>query len=84
MSVFKEELAQEVNNKTDAKVTHKVVIQYAFSNQELTYLEAKMLFKYDVLENANYINDNILGKFYRGKLYGENTNTTTSNKEKVP
>ena len=43
-----------------------------------------MLFKYDVLENANYINDNILGKFYRGKLYGENINTITGNKEKVP
>lgn len=73
--------AVECKNKT---VARKEIIQYAFSNQELTYLEAKMLFKYDVLENSNYINDNILGKFYRGKLYGENINTTTGNKEKVP
>ena len=28
LSVFKEELAQEVNNKTDAKVTHKIVIDF--------------------------------------------------------
>lgn len=73
--------AKECKNKTIAR---KEIIQYAFSNQELTYLEAKMLFKYGVLENANYINDNILGKFYRGKLYGESTDTFTSNKEKVP
>ena len=73
--------AKECKNKT---VARKEIIQYAFSNQELTYLEAKMLFKYGVLENANYINDNILGKFYRGKLYGESADTFTSNKEKVP
>lgn len=73
--------AIECKNKT---VARKEIIQYAFSNQELTYLEAKMQFKYDVLENANYINDNILGKFYRGKLYGESTDTFTSNKKKVP
>lgn len=73
--------AKECKNKT---VERKEILQYAYSHQELTYLETKMLFKYDVLESAYYINDNILGKFYRGKLYGEETNTITGNQKKVP
>jgi len=31
----------------------------------LTYFECKYQFMYDVLENENYLNSNILGKFYK-------------------
>jgi len=31
----------------------------------LTYIETKLLFLKEVLENDNYLNSNILGSFYR-------------------
>lgn len=43
----------------------KEILEYGFSNLQLTYLEAKWLFSEGVLERDDYINDNILGKFYR-------------------
>lgn len=43
----------------------KEILQYAFTNLQLTYLEAKWLFSCSVLERTDFINDNILGKFYR-------------------
>ena len=45
------------------------ILHYAFNKLQLTYLEAKYLFIYEVLENPKYINDNILGSFYRGNFY---------------
>jgi len=52
------------------------ILHYAFNKLELTYLEAKYLFIYEVLESPNYINDNILGSFYRGKFYDTVNGTT--------
>ena len=34
------------------------------SKKLLTYYETKYLFKYEVLENENYFNRDILGKFH--------------------
>ena len=36
----------------------------AYNKKELTYLECKYQFIFEVLEDKKYINDNILGKFY--------------------
>jgi hypothetical protein len=44
------------------------ILQYAFSKSELTYLEAKYQFMLEVLEKDNYLNQNILGKFYKGRI----------------
>lgn len=44
------------------------VLSYASSKRELTYLETSYQFKLNVLEDETYLNSNILGKFYRGKL----------------
>jgi hypothetical protein len=44
------------------------VLKLCRTKKELTYYEAKYLFQYDVLEDRNYINDNILGKFYTKDL----------------
>lgn len=52
-------------------VKKKYILQYAFSKLELTYLEAKELFCNSVLETEDFINDNILGSFYRSNLYGD-------------
>ncbi len=42
------------------------ILQYVSNKKQLTYFECKHLFINEVLESRNnYINDNILGKFYR-------------------
>ena len=44
------------------------MIKICYSKIELTYQETKYLFKYNVLEDDTYLNGNILGRFYKGKL----------------
>ena len=41
------------------------ILEYAFNKKQLTYLECKHLFCNDVLNNDEYLNLNILGKFFR-------------------
>lgn len=41
------------------------ILQYVPSKKLLTYFECKYLFIKEVLEHNEYINDNILAKFYR-------------------
>ena len=44
----------------------RIILEYVPNKKLLTYYECKYLFIKEVLENRdNYINDNILGKFYR-------------------
>jgi len=40
------------------------ILQVAYSKKELTYLECKWQFKYEVLELDEFLNYNILGKFF--------------------
>jgi hypothetical protein len=47
---------------------NRYVLKLCKNKKELTYWETKMLFQYNVLEDDSYINDNILGKFYRKDL----------------
>ena len=45
---------------------NREILQYVPDKKQLTYFECKYLFINEVLETRNnYINDNILGKFYR-------------------
>ena len=45
---------------------NRKILHYVQNKKQLTYFECKYLFINEVLENRdNYINDNILGKFYR-------------------
>ena len=44
------------------------VLKLCRTKKELTYYETKYLFQHNVLEDDRYINDNILGKFYRKDL----------------
>jgi hypothetical protein len=46
------------------KIVDKEIIDFAFSKKQLTYLELKWMFHYNVLESSDFYNDNILGKFY--------------------
>ena len=40
------------------------ILEVAFNKKHLTYLECKYQFTLKVLENPQYLNDNILGKFF--------------------
>jgi hypothetical protein len=46
----------------------RYVLKLCKTSKQLTYWETKYLFQYNVLEDDNYMNDNILGKFYRKDL----------------
>jgi hypothetical protein len=48
----------------------RMILEICNSNRELSYKEVKYQFKCDVLESDVYLNDNILGKFYK---YGINS-----------
>jgi hypothetical protein len=48
------------------------ILEFAFNKKHLTYLETKYQFCNNVLENTEYINDNILGKFFRKDLVNPN------------
>ena len=61
------------SNKT-LKDAHKAgvmikreILMICYSAMELTYQEVKHQFKYEVLEKEEYLNANILGKFYKTK-----------------
>lgn len=58
----------EVKNlvKQDGKSNfYRYILAIARSKKELTYLELAHQCKYDVLTDPNYVNSNILGKFFR-------------------
>ena len=46
-------------------VTSRTILAMANTKRELTYLETKYLFIHEVLESSTYLNENILGKFYK-------------------
>jgi hypothetical protein len=46
----------------------RYVLMLCKTKKQLTYCETKYLFQYNVLEDDRYINDNILGKFFRKDL----------------
>ena len=51
----------------EAVITERRILELAYSKRELTYLETKLLFQYEVLESDKFYNLNILGKFYQPK-----------------
>ena len=61
------------SNKT-LKDAHKAgvtikreILMICYSQMELTYQEVKHQFKHEVLEKDEYLNQNILGRFYKTK-----------------
>lgn len=72
--VLYEKVKKESNWKTYKSSSDKAksklpvkreILAYGISNMNLTYLETKYLFSLGCLETDEYLNDNILGKFYR-------------------
>jgi hypothetical protein len=48
-------------------VIKREILRICYSQTELTYQEAKALFVEEVLEHDEYLNGNILGRFYKTK-----------------
>ena len=48
-------------------VIKRYMVKICFSKMELTYYETKYHFLRDVLEKEEYLNGNILGRFFRSK-----------------
>jgi len=48
-------------------VIKREILMICYSQMELTYQEVKHQFKYEVLEKEEYLNGNILGRFYKTK-----------------
>lgn len=47
----------------------KTILDWAYTPKELTYLEIKHMFNQDVLNpKGNWLNDNVLGKFFKKEL----------------
>lgn len=53
--------------KNGGRISRRI-LRICFSKTELTYYETKYQFKFEVLEKDNYLNGNILGRFYKGKI----------------
>ncbi len=49
-------------------IVKKTILILAKSKRHLTYLETKLLFQNDVLENELYLNDNIGGRYFADNL----------------
>jgi hypothetical protein len=48
-------------------VIKREILMICYSAMELTYQEVKHQFKYEVLEKEEYLNGNVLGRFYKTK-----------------
>jgi hypothetical protein len=60
------------SSNKDLKEAHKkgipikrIILQICYSKTELTYQETKLQFVNEVLEKEEYLNGNILGRFYK-------------------
>lgn len=47
---------------------YREIMYICYNKLELTYFETKLQFIESVLEDDKYVNNNILGKFYKGKI----------------
>jgi hypothetical protein len=53
-------------HKDGVRISRRI-LRICFSKTELTYQEIKYQFQYEVLEKEEFLNGNILGRFFRSK-----------------
>ena len=63
------EVKQLVKESQDMLEFVREIRIFASTKKQLTYFETKLQFVNEVLENDEYLNRNILGKFFRKDLY---------------
>jgi len=51
----------------DGVLINRNILKICYSKLELSYQEVKYQFQYEVLEHDNFLNANILGRFYKQK-----------------
>jgi hypothetical protein len=70
--VVKESNWLQYNSSNDvlkeSDIICKEILEVCYSKLQLTYTEVKYQFLYNVLEEDDYLNNNILGKFYADKI----------------
>ena len=64
------EVKQLVKESKDMLDFQREIVIFVSTKKQLTYFETKLQFVNEVLENNEYLNSNILGKFYRKDLDG--------------
>ena len=60
--------SNDVAKKWDWTECERKILELCVNKTMMSYYEVKHQFLNDVLENANYLNDNIGGKYYRKTL----------------
>ena len=63
------EVKQLVKESKDKLEFTREILIFTSTKKQLTYFETKLQFVNEVLENDEYLNSNILGKFFRKDLY---------------
>jgi len=63
------EVKQLVKESKDKLEFVREILIFTSTKKQLTYFETKLQFVNEVLENDEYLNSNILGKFFRKDLY---------------
>jgi hypothetical protein len=66
MNYFSSNQQLKEAHKAGCKIKREILM-ICYSATELTYQEVKHQFKYEVLEKEEFLNGNILGKFYKFK-----------------
>ncbi len=57
-------------DELDYEVKSKIILYQCSTQKAATYLEAALIFHYDALFDPNYLNRNIIGKFFPNDLDG--------------
>ena len=75
--------SNEETKKWKIEECYREILYICYNKLELTYFETKLQFIESVLEDERYVNNNILGKFYKGKiLKNKDNDTKTKNKNR--
>lgn len=54
----------------------RVILHFCISKTELNYLEEKLQYQFEVLENDNWYNSNIRARIFKDRIYKKVLNTT--------
>jgi len=60
--------SNEISKTWNVKDCDRFILELCPNKTMMSYYETKYQFQRDVLENDNYLNDNVLGKYYRKTL----------------
>ena len=54
----------------------RIILHFCISKTELNYLEEKLQYQFEVLENDNWYNSNIRARIFKERIYKKVLNTT--------